>query len=63
MSLAKKMIELRKQNGLSQQDLADRAGGVPPGHLPVGDRGRPTPGRQREEPGPGVPGLHRLPAQ
>lgn len=24
MSLAKKMIELRKQNGLSQQDLADR---------------------------------------
>lgn len=26
MSLAKKMIELRKQNGLSQQDLADRLG-------------------------------------
>ena len=26
MSLAEKMIELRKQNGLSQQDLADRLG-------------------------------------
>lgn len=26
MSFAKKMIELRKQNGLSQQDLADRLG-------------------------------------
>lgn len=26
MSLVKKMIELRKQNGLSQQDLADRLG-------------------------------------
>lgn len=26
MSLAKKMIELRKQQGLSQQDLADRLG-------------------------------------
>lgn len=26
MSLAKKMIELRKQNSLSQQDLADRLG-------------------------------------
>ena len=26
MSLAKKMIELRKQNGLSQRDLADRLG-------------------------------------
>ena len=26
MSFAKKIIELRKQNGLSQQDLADRLG-------------------------------------
>ena len=26
MSLAKKMIELRKQQNLSQQDLADRLG-------------------------------------
>ena len=43
MSFAKKMIELRKQQDLSQQDLADRLGGCP---------ARPSPGGR---PGPSNP--------